>query len=550
MNVVRTRRVSKAAHALFEEQPRYGHDIDQSVLDSVLNPHRFMQVDVPGEYDEANDEIKRAFTEHTGVEYSVDVQKLVDELATVSSTDRSEYLKSLKALKDVIHASTSNSQLAHNLVYNLLRLLNLQNAGDPFFFVSHSATHGVRVMDFAMKVFHATKSSLTVSQFTDAHKMEAAARITNILHDIGYATKNALSADKWFHAVSSARMVDHFLGADLESIFGSSVRHAIVEAIHKHNFDVQSSPKGVPGCDKHKKVGSQVLGDDVITLTVNGNPDSLTVFKKPANDAACLVERDMLERTYTPATYNHNAEDTLQVLVRFADNMDAQRKRLTEYQTGPLLVTFWAQMYFNDGLREGAACTKTKEDMLASARYKGKFDGSSKQLDAGIPAALVGAKYFDHNSFLHMWSNWIIKTIDVNSNWEVTVELFDDTDLAKQAAFIPFVTYYQIYRAASASASLTVGGSKLTDKVKVSVKQGTGNNPFLVKDVPLSSFNPEAFRSGEHCATDKSNFERMMNIKSGKLEESLKLSSSESFTASKPHPEHTGVLAKFNAACA
>jgi hypothetical protein len=274
-------------------------------------------------------------------------------------------------------------------------ILSAQAYGDKPYFVSHSASHGIRVMKLAddyRKVFLQDGKAAFGGEahgnggYSDYATFEKAVLISNLIHDVGYAGLGS-SDKKWVHAQAGKLMIEGFMKTEMDEIFTSDGTTKITAAIGAHNYDVNPAPSAESPAER-----------DVKLISENGK-DPIKIFSGSS-----------ITRTYTPATLHENP---LLWLLRLADNLDAQYIRLTPHQQAGKFMKGLYDLYKAESDDAWKELKKTQDFKNAMHDVIDSSDG--------------GWKFIGPLSFLHFVSNWAVKdsafTVDGESA-TLTVNLY------------------------------------------------------------------------------------------------------------------------------
>jgi hypothetical protein len=393
---------------------------------------------------------------------------------------RESFVTDFLALADSIPVSITVTHVdVDTFVKNLFGLLENQTKTNPPQYVSHGTDHSVRVMNWAKNLLQIEELSNGISTYNlPENRVKFALSTLGLIHDIGYSDLDKHSISKWLHSIASGKMTEQLLnmGKAKSVLCADNTKFCedFVDAIRYHNFDETfciwtTNSRFTSSC----------------TFNTTGNSDDPTSSATPLLPAGQSFTRNYV-RGSTGTTPLH-------FVVRVADNLDAIRTRLTPVQDDEKMMKYFFRLYVDFDLRKQygldskSATYKTTltEAQARAIAYSGLTNITQAQKDVMAKA--------DAQSFLHFYSNWIIKDSYIDSeNWLINVTFWEvdpplDFDSHIGAAL------FQINRFASSAVSLSTGtgGTNFAETIRVSFNLNSKLNSGGY--LPLKSFTQKPF---------------------------------------------------------
>jgi len=233
------------------------------------------------------------------------------------------------------------------------------------------------------------------------------------------------------------------------------------------------------------------------------NPDVKTFPK----DAVGAVPKDdvpsKLVRTYVPAKLAGDGDPMLWLL-RFADNMDASKGRLTATQQDQGLEECWARLYGDEtirAIRADSTKNRDEQDELAKPHLEKLKKDYPQCKNSKFAANFVNIPQIDDQGFPHFFSNFAVEKTSLASTKDaetvtLTVKFLTGAGDILTAANFPEVALYQINRMAEALESLTWSdGSSVIEHVDVTLVGHPNAGTYK-----LAAFNAATAKKAGKCA--------------------------------------------------
>ena len=300
--------------------------------------------------------------------------------------------------KNVSKNSNLNNDNLDLLVSRTIYILNSQAKFNPPQYISHGVDHSLRTMRYCIDLFTKSKiinEALKTKYNLDPEQNELLLIYLGLFHDIGYSdieviynndnndnnnSEYPIMIPKFIHSYSSYKMLkdENFNNLFINTITKDSFEDVIL-AIKHHNYDSEKCKN-------------------------QNDPNCLFISKE--NKFTTYIEAGVrIFREYKTASIK---DDPLLFLIRFADNLDFIRDRLSDIQDDITFIKFLKEIlkihYKNNSSEE-----------IKNEEIKNLIDSYIKtnNINDDDKSKMVNSVYKNREDFLHYYGNWIVSKLDI-----------------------------------------------------------------------------------------------------------------------------------------
>lgn len=347
------------------------------------------------------------------------------------------------------------------LLSRTIYILNSQAKFNPPQYISHGVDHSLRTMQYCIDLF--TKSKIINESLTNKYNLTEAQNellliYLGLFHDIGYSdievvykndndnTESSIMIPKFIHSYSSYKMLkdENYNKLFINTITEPSFEDMIL-AIKHHNYDSEK-------CNNNKN-------------------DKSCLFLSDKNKFTTYIEAGVrINREYIEASIE---QDPLLFIIRFADNLDFIRHRLSNIQNDISLIKLFKDI-FKVHCKEKPD-SKNSITTLFNKYLEEKKISFNNQVKHNEKYKMINSVYENENKddFLHYYGNWIVDKIDIsihdhNFLFKIFFYDIDDNDY-DELLFVKniYPALYQLNRLFDSYNSLLINNRKLLEYISV-----------------------------------------------------------------------------------